>query len=158
MMRSLVVFLFLSLLLWGNLPALADEGKTSTTTKTETEEGTDESKIHLDVVFSRPHTRSLPLVSPEAILSGSCICVTFEEAVPSAVVYIVKAGSGDMPCPMPTQQRWILTFPLIHRGRTNFGLKRRRLPIKVRFRCESNNCNMNQGERRHPAIFICWRK
>lgn len=100
-MRSLVVFLFLSLLLWGNLPALADEGKTSTTTKTETEEGTDESKIHLDVVFSRPHTRSLPLVSPEAILSGSCICVTFEEAVPSAVVYIVKAGSGDEVYAMP---------------------------------------------------------
>ena len=34
-------------------------------------------------------------------MSGSCICVTFEEAVPSVVVYVVKAGSGDEVYAMP---------------------------------------------------------
>ena len=68
--------------------------------KTETEEETVEIDL-LPIVMGTPHTRSLPLVSPEAILSGSCICVTFEEAVPSAVVYIVKAGTGDEVYAMP---------------------------------------------------------
>ena len=106
-MRNFVLFLWMCLYCTANV-CWADEKKT------ETEEETVGIDL-LPVVMEMPPTRSLPLGSPEAILSGSCICVTFEEAVPSAVVYIVKAGSGD------------------------FGLKRRRLPIKERFRCESNN-------------------
>lgn len=92
-MRSLVIFLWMCLFCTTNV-CWADEKKT------ETEEETVEIDL-LPIVMGTPHTRSLPLVSPEAILSGSCICVTFEEAVPSAVVYIVKAGTGDEVYAMP---------------------------------------------------------
>lgn len=88
-MKGIIAVLCFSLLGLSN--AWGENEKTSdTTTENETP------KIDLDVLTGVPPTRSFYAGEPEATLNGSCIQVSFAEAVPYASIYVVNASTGEV--------------------------------------------------------------
>lgn len=62
--------------------------------KTETETEDELTNIIFETTFKIPPTRSFFIETPEAVLRGSHINLSFEEAVPYAGVSVLDAGSG----------------------------------------------------------------
>ena len=86
-MKNLMLLFFLCMLNMANV-CYAEEKKTTTSTEEE------ESTIDIEVMYSTPPTRSFFIETPEAVLRGSYINLSFEEVVPYAGISILDAGSG----------------------------------------------------------------